>query len=96
MGSSLSPAGGALSPASTSLSPLESSCAVPTADVILPPEEPVLPSSGNPLFEFDVSHYLVIKKSDEEGPDIRGGHPDALIVLATKASKNGMLFYILR
>lgn len=45
--------------------------------------------SGNPLEELDVSRHLVLKKVDEDGPDIRGGHEDGLIVLATKANKNG-------
>ncbi|XP_059483665.1 guanine nucleotide-releasing factor 2 isoform X2 [Neocloeon triangulifer] len=41
-----------------------------------------------PLDEVDVSQWLVFKKPEEEGPDIRGGHLDALIVHATKANKN--------
>ncbi|XP_024881447.1 guanine nucleotide-releasing factor 2 isoform X9 [Temnothorax curvispinosus] len=40
------------------------------------------------LDELDISKYLVFKKSDEEGPDIRGGHPDALLIHATKANKH--------
>jgi Rap guanine nucleotide exchange factor 1 len=43
------------------------------------------------LEQLDIIKYLVIKKPDEEGPDIRGGHPDALIIHATKANKNGEL-----
>lgn len=43
----------------------------------------------DPLAEIDVSKWLVFKRPEEDGPDIRGGHPDALIVLATKANKNG-------
>lgn len=39
--------------------------------------------------EIDVSQWLVFKKPEEEGPDIRGGNLDALIVHATKANKNG-------
>ncbi|XP_031332438.1 guanine nucleotide-releasing factor 2 isoform X3 [Photinus pyralis] len=39
--------------------------------------------------ELDVSKQLVIKKSDEDGPEIRGGQVDALIIMATKATKNG-------
>ncbi|XP_035730656.1 guanine nucleotide-releasing factor 2-like isoform X1 [Vespa mandarinia] len=42
----------------------------------------------NILEELDISKYLVFKKSDEEGPDIRGGHPDALLIHATKANKH--------
>ena len=43
------------------------------------------------LDELDISKYLVFKKSDEEGPDIRGGHPDALLIHATKANKHGKI-----
>lgn len=48
-----------------------------------------LTDESNPLEHLDITKYLVIKKPDEEGPDIRGGHPDALIIHATKANKNG-------
>jgi len=49
------------------------------------------------LDELDISKYLVLKKPEEEGPDIRGGHPDALLIHATKANKHGIyfLFYYL-
>ncbi|PSN45161.1 hypothetical protein C0J52_03933 [Blattella germanica] len=50
------------------------------------PPEPL--EESNPLEELDISKYLVIKKPDEEGPDVRGGHPDSLIIHATKANKN--------
>jgi hypothetical protein len=49
---------------------------------------------GSPLYDLDVSNLLVFKKVEEEGPDIRGGHPDALVIHATKASKNGMSLFI--
>ncbi|XP_076654359.1 C3G guanyl-nucleotide exchange factor isoform X6 [Halictus rubicundus] len=45
--------------------------------------------SSSILEELDVTKYLVFKKPDEEGPDIRGGHPDALLIHATKANKHG-------
>jgi Rap guanine nucleotide exchange factor 1 len=48
-----------------------------------------LTDESNPLEHLDITKYLVIKKPDEEGPDVRGGHPDALIIHATKANKNG-------
>jgi Rap guanine nucleotide exchange factor 1 len=48
-----------------------------------------LTDDSNPLEQLDITKYLVIKKPDEEGPDVRGGHPDALIIHATKANKNG-------
>ncbi|XP_050458611.1 guanine nucleotide-releasing factor 2 isoform X3 [Cataglyphis hispanica] len=44
------------------------------------------------LDELDINKYLVLKKSDEEGPDIRGGHPDALLIHATKANKHDFLY----
>lgn len=48
------------------------------------------------LDQLDVTEYLIYKKPDEDGPDLRGGHPDALIVHATKSNKNGnlMIFFI--
>ncbi|XP_017776217.1 PREDICTED: guanine nucleotide-releasing factor 2 isoform X2 [Nicrophorus vespilloides] len=42
--------------------------------------------------ELDVSRYLVHKKEDEDGPDIRGGQIDALIIHATRATKNGFSY----
>lgn len=39
--------------------------------------------------ELDVDKYLMWKSPDEDGPDIRGGTVDALIIQATKATKNG-------
>ncbi|KAK0180080.1 hypothetical protein PV327_005759 [Microctonus hyperodae] len=33
------------------------------------------------LEELDIGKYLVFKKPDEDGPDIRGGHPDGLLQL---------------
>ncbi|XP_023288342.1 guanine nucleotide-releasing factor 2 isoform X2 [Orussus abietinus] len=44
------------------------------------------------LDELDISKYLVFKKPDEDGPDIRGGHPDALLIHATKANKHDFLY----
>ncbi|KAK4315127.1 hypothetical protein Pmani_013638 [Petrolisthes manimaculis] len=41
---------------------------------------------------LDVKDYLVLKKDGEEGPDIRGGPVDALIVHASKANKNDFLY----
>lgn len=31
--------------------------------------------------------YLVLKKENEDGPEIKGGHMDALIIHATKVEK---------
>jgi len=41
------------------------------------------------LDEIDVSHHIINKNPSEEGPEIRGGAIDALIVKATEVSKNG-------
>ena len=48
-------------------------------------------SEAEPLEQLDITKYLVFRKPDEEGPDVRGGHPHALIIHATKANKNGEL-----
>lgn len=39
--------------------------------------------------ELNVSQWLVFKKPEEDGPLVRGGHADALVVHATNAVKNG-------
>lgn len=39
--------------------------------------------------EMDADEYLMKKAPDEEGPEIRGGTVDALIIQATKATRNG-------
>jgi len=55
---------------------------------------PVKQSETEPLEQLDITKYLVFRKPDEEGPDVRGGHPDALIIHATKANKNGELRFL--
>lgn len=40
--------------------------------------------------ELNVSQWLVFKKPEEDGPLVRGGHADALVVHATNAVKNGI------
>ncbi|XP_052899791.1 guanine nucleotide-releasing factor 2-like isoform X2 [Anopheles moucheti] len=42
----------------------------------------------NLMEELDVSNYLVFKKENEDGPDVKGGQPDALIIHATRVQKN--------
>lgn len=37
--------------------------------------------------EIDINNHLIFKKEDEDGPDIKGGQADALIVHATKVQK---------
>ncbi|XP_011500436.1 PREDICTED: guanine nucleotide-releasing factor 2 [Ceratosolen solmsi marchali] len=46
----------------------------------------------NMLDELEINKYLVFKKPEEDGPDIRGGHPDALLIHATKANKHDFLY----
>lgn len=48
-------------------------------------------SENNIMEELNVSQWLVFKKPEEDGPLVRGGHADALVVHATNAVKNGML-----
>ncbi|XP_051154392.1 guanine nucleotide-releasing factor 2 isoform X5 [Leptopilina boulardi] len=40
------------------------------------------------LDELEINNCLVFKKPEEDGPDIRGGLPDALLIHATKANKH--------
>lgn len=53
---------------------------------ILVPVDPPKASS-NLLETVDVGEFLVFKKSGEDGPDIKGGTLDALIIHATKVTK---------
>lgn len=46
-------------------------------------------SEVNIMEELNVSQWLVFKKPEEDGPLVRGGHADALVVHATNAVKNG-------
>lgn len=41
----------------------------------------------NLVEEIDVYQYLVLRKEGEDGPDVKGGPLDALIVHATKVQK---------
>lgn len=49
------------------------------------------PTNSEPdLIELiDINEYLVFKKVNEDGPDLKGGYVDALIVYATKCNKKG-------
>ncbi|XP_029407210.2 guanine nucleotide-releasing factor 2 isoform X3 [Bactrocera dorsalis] len=40
------------------------------------------------LEEIDVTKYLVLKRKDEDGPDIKGGYIDALIVHASRVQND--------
>lgn len=52
----------------------------------LPPVEKTN-STANLTEEIDVYQYLVLRKEGEDGPDVKGGPLDALIVHATKVQK---------
>lgn len=41
----------------------------------------------NLLEELDVNDYLVFKKDSEDGPEVKGGNMDGLIIHATKVQK---------
>lgn len=45
------------------------------------------PAKLNLVEEIDVQQYLMLKKDSEDGPDVKGGELDALIVHATKVQK---------
>lgn len=40
------------------------------------------------ILQTDISSWLVLKAPSKDGPEVRGGQPDALVVLATKATKD--------
>ncbi|XP_073942727.1 C3G guanyl-nucleotide exchange factor isoform X11 [Choristoneura fumiferana] len=49
------------------------------------------PADADPediILQTDISSSLLLKAPSKDGPEVRGGHPDALIVLATKATKD--------
>lgn len=63
-----------------------------------PSSLPAKAQSTNIIEDLDISQYLVLKKNGEDGPDVKGGYPDALIVHASKmqkVSENGTFPYIL-
>ncbi|XP_030245918.1 guanine nucleotide-releasing factor 2 isoform X6 [Drosophila navojoa] len=41
----------------------------------------------NMLEEIDITPYLILKKKDEDGPEVKGGYIDALIVHASRVQK---------
>lgn len=41
----------------------------------------------NMLEEIDITPYLILKKRDEDGPEVKGGYIDALIVHASRVQK---------
>ncbi|XP_065345854.1 guanine nucleotide-releasing factor 2 isoform X5 [Cloeon dipterum] len=88
-------------PRPTSIAPLPKTTVQVASPDLTPQADPsrssTFPNDGmtteveeeeGPLDETDVTAWLVFKKPEEEGPEIRGGHLDALIVHATKANKN--------
>lgn len=42
----------------------------------------------NLIEELDIAEYLVLKKPDEDGPEVMGGYLDALIVHASQRQKH--------
>lgn len=46
------------------------------------------------ILQTDISTHLLLKAPSKDGPEVRGGHPDALIVLATKATKGNYCFFV--
>lgn len=56
-------------------------------NMIEPPKTDI--SEVSIMEELNVSQWLVFKKPEEDGPPVRGGHADALVVHATNAVKNG-------
>lgn len=42
--------------------------------------------------KLNVEKYIIMKKPEEDGPELRGGTIDALIIQAIKASKHGGKF----
>ena len=61
-------------------------------DLIIVPdeEEPEDDDKDKILNLLDVKKYLTLKKSGEEGPEIKGGPSDALIVHAASAASTGI------
>ncbi|XP_025190430.1 guanine nucleotide-releasing factor 2 isoform X1 [Melanaphis sacchari] len=49
-------------------------------------------SEVNIMEELNVSQWLLFKKPEEDGPLVRGGHADALVVHATNAVKNDFMY----
>lgn len=68
---------------------VEKSAAVKPAESSEGEEVASDPNSADLMEELDVDKCLVWKPPEEEGPDIRGGTVDALIIQATKATRNG-------
>lgn len=51
-------------------------------------EEPEVDNQlPNMLEEIDITPYLILKKRDEDGPEVKGGYIDALIVHASRVQK---------
>lgn len=57
-------------------------------------DEQTNPCDIDLMEELDVNKYLILKSPEEDGPEIRGGTVDALIIQATKATKNGGTYII--
>lgn len=42
----------------------------------------------NILEEVDITPYLIFKKDNEDGPEVKGGYIDALIIHASRVQKS--------
>ncbi|XP_076335350.1 rap guanine nucleotide exchange factor 1-like [Tachypleus tridentatus] len=62
------------------------------SEQIKSPTTSVKEIENSPLDEQEVTQYLIWKKPNEEGPEVRGGPVDAIIVQATKAGKKDFLY----
>ncbi|KAL4706822.1 hypothetical protein ACJJTC_010056 [Scirpophaga incertulas] len=49
---------------------------------------PPAADSDDIILQTNISSWLLLKAPSKDGPEVRGGNPDALIVLATKATKD--------
>ncbi|RVE41918.1 hypothetical protein evm_013432 [Chilo suppressalis] len=80
------------SPVPSQRSESSSEPAIPTIEANSAPN--VTADSDDIILQTDISAWLLLKASTKtteqrtEAPEVRGGHPDALIVLATKATKD--------
>jgi hypothetical protein len=57
------------------------------------PQKSLSEQESEPLNEMDVNRFLIFKSPDEDGPEIKGGPVDALVVKATEVSKNGLFVF---
>lgn len=56
--------------------------------------ESLLNNDMDLIEQLDIGKYIVLKKADEDGPEIRGGYIDALIVQATNTNIKGSYLFL--